>query len=65
MTSVAAIAMSFGMNDSVISLICVAAWKAPMTRPGDERDEQQRRGEHQRHLERVLAQGHDGFGRHE
>jgi hypothetical protein len=26
-------ASSFGMNDSVISLICVAAWKMLMTRP--------------------------------
>ncbi|CFP70483.1 Uncharacterised protein [Bordetella pertussis] len=26
-------ASSLGMNDSVISLICVAAWKMLMTRP--------------------------------
>src|SRR3569833_647582 len=32
-TSVAEIAISLGMNDSVCSLIEVAAWKAPMTRP--------------------------------
>ena len=31
--STAAIASSFGMNDSVISLICVAAWKMPTSRP--------------------------------
>src|SRR5690242_15117505 len=31
--SIAAMASSFGMNDSVISLICVAAWKMPTTRP--------------------------------
>src|SRR3954470_14943923 len=31
--STAAIASSFGMNDSVISLICVAAWKMPTIRP--------------------------------
>ena len=31
--STAAMASSFGMNDSVISLICVAAWKMPTMRP--------------------------------
>src|SRR3982750_1994423 len=29
----AAMASSLGMNDSVISLICVAAWKMPTIRP--------------------------------
>jgi hypothetical protein len=32
-TSTPHMASSFGMNDSVISLICVAAWKMLMTRP--------------------------------
>src|SRR5262245_6553963 len=31
--SVAAMPSSLGMNDSVISLICVAAWKMPTNRP--------------------------------
>src|SRR5947207_15171665 len=31
--STAAIASSLGMNDSVISLICVAAWKMPTAKP--------------------------------
>src|SRR5688572_28004306 len=31
--STAAMASSLGMNDSVISLICVAAWKMPTMRP--------------------------------
>src|SRR5690348_14034511 len=31
--STAAMASSFGMNDRVISLICVAAWKMPTMRP--------------------------------
>src|SRR6186713_2085571 len=31
--STAAMASSFGMNDNVISLICVAAWKMPTMRP--------------------------------
>ena len=39
-------ASSFGMNDSVISLICVAAWKMPTMQADDERGEQQRRREH-------------------
>src|SRR5580658_2082570 len=32
-TSVVAIPSSFGINDSVISLICVAAWKMPTMMP--------------------------------
>src|SRR5579871_5342319 len=33
MTSVVATPSSFGMNDNVISLICVAAWKMPTSTP--------------------------------
>src|SRR5262245_8941131 len=33
MASTVAMAKSLGMNDSVISLICVAAWKMPTMRP--------------------------------
>src|SRR6478752_3947699 len=33
MASVAAMAISLGMKDSVISLICVAAWKMPTSSP--------------------------------
>ena len=57
--STATAAITFGTNDSVASWICVAAWKMLTTQADHEHGEQDRRRDHEQHVEALLAEGED------